>query len=207
MTEARFDAVMGLNLRAQFFVGQAAYRHCERGGRLILMSSIAAGLIGVGDHALYSGSKSAVNGITKSFAKDFGDRRITVNAVAPGGVKSDMFAQVAWKYIPGATGEWGAERVEKAMADSCPLGRCAVPEDVARVVAFLAGEDGGWVNGEFWRCGFGGGCGCGLICLGQVKSSLFRGGRGSEGGVGVEGGWGCWGLGMLGAGDVGGWGY
>ncbi|KAF6236458.1 hypothetical protein HO173_005239 [Letharia columbiana] len=148
VTEARFDAVMGLNLRAQFFVGQAAYRHCERGGRLILMSSIAAGLIGVGDHALYSGSKSAVNGITKSFAKDFGDRRITVNAVAPGGVKSDMFAQVAWKYIPGATGEWGAERVEKAMADSCPLGRCAVPEDVARVVAFLAGEDGGWVNGQ-----------------------------------------------------------
>lgn len=156
VTEARFDTVMGLNLRAQFFVGQAAYRHCEPGGRLILMSSIAAGLIGVGDHALYSGSKSAVNGITKSFAKDFGDKRITVNAVAPGGVKSDMFAQVAWKYIPGATGEWGAERIEKAMADHCPLGRCAVPEDVARVVAFLAGEDGGWVNGEFWRWFWGG---------------------------------------------------
>ena len=114
------------------------------------MSSIAAGLIGVGDHALYSGSKSAVNGITKSFAKDFGKKGITVNAIAPGGVKSDMFTQVAWKYIPGATGEWSADRIEGAMASHCPLGRCAVPEDVARVVAFLAGEDGGWVNGELF---------------------------------------------------------
>lgn len=150
ITEARFDLVFGLNLRAQFFVGQHAYKYCEPGGRLILMSSIAAGLIGVGDHALYSGSKSAVNGITKSFAKDFGRRGITVNAIAPGGVKSDMFTQVAWKYIPGATGEWSAEKIEGAMAGHCPLGRCAVPEDVARVVAFLAGEDGGWVNGEFF---------------------------------------------------------
>ncbi|KAL9069603.1 MAG: hypothetical protein Q9161_005402 [Pseudevernia consocians] len=148
ITEARFDLVFGLNLRAQFFVAQHAYRYCERGGRVILMSSIAAGLIGVGNHALYNGSKSAVNGITKSFAKDFGDREITVNAIAPGGVKSDMFAQVAWKYIPGATGEWSEERIEEAMAGACPLGRCAVPGDVARVVAFLAGEDGGWVNGQ-----------------------------------------------------------
>lgn len=149
ITEERFDLVFGLNLRAQFFVGQHAYRYCEEGGRVILMSSIAAGLIGVGDHALYSGSKSAVNGITKSFAKDFGKKGITVNAIAPGGVKSDMFAQVAWKYIPGATGEWSAEKIEGAMANHCPLGRCAVPEDVARVVAFLASEDGGWVNGKF----------------------------------------------------------
>lgn len=148
VTEERFDLVFGLNLRAQFFVGQHAYRYCEEGGRLILMSSIAAGLISVGDHALYSGSKSAINGITKSFAKDFGKKGITVNAIAPGGVKSDMFTQVAWKYIPGATGEWSAEKIEGAMASHCPLNRCAVPEDVARVVAFLAGEDGGWVNGE-----------------------------------------------------------
>jgi 3-oxoacyl-[acyl-carrier protein] reductase len=147
ITEERFDLVFGLNLRAQFFVGQHAFKYCEPGGRLILMSSIAAGLISVGDHALYSGSKSAVNGITKSFAKDFGKKGITVNAIAPGGVKSDMFAQVAWKYIPGATGDWSAEKIENEMASACPLGRCAMPVDVARVVAFLASEDGGWVNG------------------------------------------------------------
>lgn len=147
--EARFDFVFGLNVRAQFFVGQHAYKYCQPGGRLILMSSIAAGLLGVADHALYSGSKSAVNGIVKSFATDFGSKGITVNAIAPGGVKSDMFAQVAWRYIPGATGDWAATDIERAMAENCPLKRCADPVDVARVVAFLAGEDGSWVNGKF----------------------------------------------------------
>ena len=148
ITEEHFDLVFGLNLRAQFFVGQHAYKYCEPGGRLVLMSSIAAGLISVGNHALYSGSKMAINGITKSFAKDFGGKGITVNAIAPGGVKSDMFTQVAWKYIPGASGSWPAEKIEAEMANACPLGRCALPVDIARVVAFLASEDGGWVNGE-----------------------------------------------------------
>ena len=147
ITEELFDHVFGLNIRAQFFVGQHAYKYCEPGGRLVLMSSIAAGLLGVKDHALYSGSKSAVNGITKSFATDFGQKGMTCNAIAPGGVKSDMFTQVAWRYIPGADGTWSGEAIENAMANHCPLGRCAEPVDVARVVAFLVSEDGGWVNG------------------------------------------------------------
>lgn len=150
ITEEKFDHVFGLNVRAQFFVGQHAYKYCQAGGRLVLMSSIAAGLLGVADHALYSGSKSAVNGIVKSFATDFGTKGITVNAIAPGGVKSDMFTQVAWRYIPGAKGDWPAEEIERAMAENCPLKRCADPVDVARVVAFLVGEDGGWVNGKLF---------------------------------------------------------
>ena len=148
ITEEKYDHVFNLNARAQFFVGQTAYKHIEDNGRIILMSSIAAGLLGVKDHALYNGSKMAVIGFIKAFATDFGKRGITVNGVAPGGIKSDMFTSNAWHYIPGGTPEWPAEKIENLMASHCPLGRCAVPEDVARVVAFLASEDGGWINGQ-----------------------------------------------------------
>lgn len=56
--------------------------------------------------------------------------------------------QNAWHYIPGGTPDIPAAKIEKMMANHNPLGRCAVPEDVARVVAFLASDDGGWVNGQ-----------------------------------------------------------
>lgn len=148
ITEEKFDHVFNLNTRAQFFVGQAAFKHLEDNGRLILMTSIAAGLLGVKNHALYNASKMAVIGLVKAFATDFGVRGITVNGVAPGGIKSDMFTQNAWHYIPGGTPEWPADKIEKLMAEHCPLGRCAEPEDVARVVAFLSSGDGGWVNGQ-----------------------------------------------------------
>ncbi|KAK3485332.1 tetrahydroxynaphthalene reductase [Neurospora hispaniola] len=148
VTEEKYDYVFDLNAKAQFFVGQAAYKRLERNGRVILMTSIAAGLMGVRNHALYNASKMAVQGFVKAFATDFGDKGITVNGVAPGGIKSDMFAENAWHYIPGGTPELGKDKIEKMMAEHCPLGRCAVPEDVARVVAFLASEDGGWVNGQ-----------------------------------------------------------
>jgi len=151
ITEEKYDHVFNLNARAQFFVGQAAFKHLERDGRLILMTSIAAGLMGVKDHALYNSSKMAVIGMVKAFATDFGVKGITVNGVAPGGIKSDMFAQNAWHYIPGGTPDWPADKIENLMAEHCPLGRCAVPEDVARVVAFLSSADGGWVNGMLAR--------------------------------------------------------
>jgi 3-oxoacyl-[acyl-carrier protein] reductase len=149
ITEEKFDHVFNLNARAQFFVGQAAWKYLEDNGRVILMSSIAAGLLGVYNHALYNASKMAVIGFVKAFATDFGARGITVNGVAPGGIKSDMFVQNAWHYIPGATPEWPGEKIEKMAAEHCPLKRVALPDDVARVVAFLASEDGGWVNGKF----------------------------------------------------------
>ena len=126
ITEEKFDHVFSLNAKAQFFVGQAALKYCEHGGRLILMSSIAAGLMGVKNHALYNSSKMAVIGMVKAFATDFGKKAITVNGVAPGGIKSDMFTQNAWHYIPGGTPDWPADKIETLMAEHCPLGRCAV---------------------------------------------------------------------------------
>jgi 3-oxoacyl-[acyl-carrier protein] reductase len=154
VTEEKYDHVFNLNARAQFFVGQAAFKNLEQNGRLILMTSIAAGLMGVKNHALYNASKMAVIGMVKAFATDFGVKGITVNGVAPGGIKSDMFTENAWHYIPGGTPDIPAEKIEQLMAEHCPLGRCAVPEDVARVVAFLVSEDGGWVNGKFAPCGW-----------------------------------------------------
>ena len=148
ITEEIYDHVFNLNARAQFFVGQAAWKHLEDNGRVVLMSSIAAGLLGVKDHALYNASKMAVIGMIKAFATDFGKRGITVNGVAPGGIKSDMFASNAWHYVPGGSPDLSADVIEQGMCDACPLGRCAVPEDVARVVAFLVSQDGGWVNGQ-----------------------------------------------------------
>jgi len=148
LTEEKFDHVFGLNAKAQFFVAQQAYMHLEENGRVIMMSSIAAGLMGVKDHALYNASKMAVIGMVKAFATDFGKRGITVNAVCPGGIQSDMFVENAWRYIPGAGPEFPIDTIYKMMADNCPLGRCGTPTDLARVVAFLASQDGGWVNGQ-----------------------------------------------------------
>jgi 3-oxoacyl-[acyl-carrier protein] reductase len=93
VTEQLYDDVFALNTRAQFFVAQQAYINLQQGGRIILMSSVAATMSGIPNHALYAGSKAAVEGFTRSFAKDCGHKRITVNAIAPGGVKSDMFQQ------------------------------------------------------------------------------------------------------------------
>jgi 3-oxoacyl-[acyl-carrier protein] reductase len=104
ISEEKYDHVFNLNTRAQFFVGQTAYKYIEDNGRIILMSSIAAGLLGVKDHALYNASKMAVIGFIKAFATDFGKRGITVNGVAPGGIKSDMFTQVC--FYKTNTGLW-----------------------------------------------------------------------------------------------------
>lgn len=167
VTEEHFDYVFGLNTRAQFFVGQTAWKYLENNGRVILMASLAAGVLGVRDHALYNASKCAVTGLARSFATDFGVRGITVNAIAPGGVLSDMFTDNACKsnglfppriwfvtnirsgrYIPGGDASWPREKVEQLSAGHCALGRCAQPQDIARVVSFLASDDGGWVNGK-----------------------------------------------------------
>lgn len=148
ISEAQYDYVFSLNTKAQFFVAKTAWKHLQDGGRVVLMSSLAAGALGIKDHALYNSSKLAVVGMVKAFATDFGSRRITVNGIAPGGVVSDMFYENAWRYIPGATADWPFETIENMVAKRTPLGRCGVPEDIARVVAFLMSEDGGWVNGK-----------------------------------------------------------
>jgi 3-oxoacyl-[acyl-carrier protein] reductase len=91
VTEEDYDRIFALNTKAQFFVAQNAYKALEHGGRIILMSSVAATMSGIPNHALYAGSKAAVEGFTRSFSTDCGHKGITVNAIAPGGVKTDMY--------------------------------------------------------------------------------------------------------------------
>ncbi|KAK0514577.1 hypothetical protein JMJ35_003194 [Cladonia borealis] len=148
VTQEDFDRVFNLNTRGQFFVAQNGLKHCAKGGRIILTSSIAASMSGVKNHALYAGSKAAVEGFTRSFAEDCGPKKITVNAIAPGGIMTDMFAENSWHYAPGATQETGTDVTAKGVASLCPLGRVGMPQDIARVVAFLCGDESEWINGQ-----------------------------------------------------------
>lgn len=146
-TLEEYNRVFDLNTRAQFFVAKNALVHIRPRGTVVLTSSIAAGM-GIAGHALYAGSKSAVDGFTRCFAADFGAKRCTVNSIAPGGVKSDMFTNNAWRYAPGCDRNSSMEEIEKSLASLCPLGRVGVPADIGRIVAFLASEEGEWINGE-----------------------------------------------------------
>lgn len=149
VTEALYDQVFGLNTRGQFFVAQHALKHLSHYGRIILTSSVAATMSGIGDHALYAGSKAAVEAFTRSFSVDAGEKKITVNAIAPGGVKTDMYTENSWHYVPGGYPGMPMETIDQGLANFSPLKRVAVPRDISRVVAFLAGPESEWVNGEF----------------------------------------------------------
>ncbi|ETI19895.1 hypothetical protein G647_08910 [Cladophialophora carrionii CBS 160.54] len=147
VTEEEFDRVFSLNTRGQFFVAREAYRTLEEGGRIILTSSNTSKDFSVPAHSLYSGSKGAVDSFVRIFSKDCGPRKITVNAVAPGGTVTDMFHAVSQHYIPGGEKFTPEERQQMA-AHASPLHRNGYPEDVARVVGFLASKEAEWVNGK-----------------------------------------------------------
>ncbi|OAA60359.1 tetrahydroxynaphthalene reductase [Niveomyces insectorum RCEF 264] len=147
VTPEEFDRVFNVNTRGQFFVAREAYKHLEVGGRLILMGSITGQAKGVPRHAVYSGSKGAIETFVRCMAIDFGDKKITVNAVAPGGIKSDMYHKVCREYIPNGS-NFTDEETDEYAAGWSPIHRVGLPIDVARVVAFLASQDGEWINGK-----------------------------------------------------------
>lgn len=100
VTPEEFDRVFNINTRGQFFVAREAHKHLSVGGRLILMGSITGQAKAVPKHAVYSASKGAIETFVRCMAVDFGDKKITVNAVAPGGIKTDMYHAVCREYIP-----------------------------------------------------------------------------------------------------------
>jgi 3-oxoacyl-[acyl-carrier protein] reductase len=136
--DALFDRTVAVNLKGVFNTLRAAAKRLRPGGRIVNFSTSAIGLALPG-YAIYAATKSAVETMTNIFAKELRGKNITVNAIAPGPTATDLF-------LTGKTEEQIAH-----LAKMPPLERLGVPEDIAKVVAFLAGPDAGWVNGQTLR--------------------------------------------------------
>lgn len=92
----------------------------------------------------------AVEGFARSFAVDGGPRRITCNAIAPGGVQTDMFDANSWHYVPGGSAGMPLDTIKDGLKKMCPLGRVGVPADIGKVVCLLVSEEGEWINGSYF---------------------------------------------------------
>lgn len=136
MTEEEFDAVIDTNLKGVFHCMKQVSKQMlkQKSGRIINISSIS-GIIGNAGQANYCAAKAGVIGMTKSLARELGSRGITVNAVAPGFIVTDMTDKLP-------------DSVKEAMAAQIPLKRFGAVEDIAEAVAFLASEKAAYITGQ-----------------------------------------------------------
>lgn len=136
--DAMFDRMIAVNLKGTFNTMREAVARLRRGGRIINFSSSVVGLLQP-TYGVYAGTKAAVEAMTSVLAKELRGREITVNAIAPGPTATDLF-------LNGKSPEL-VERIAKLS----PLERLGQPDDIAAAVAFLAGPDGAWINGQTLR--------------------------------------------------------
>ncbi len=136
MKEADWDAVLDTNLKSAYLCAQAAARHLLRSsfGRIINITSVS-GVIGNAGQTNYSAAKAGMIGFTKALAREFASRGVTVNAIAPGFIESDMTAALA------------GDTRDRAVAQ-IPLGRFGQPVDVAQCVRFLASGEAAYITGQ-----------------------------------------------------------
>jgi 3-oxoacyl-[acyl-carrier protein] reductase len=136
MREEDWDVVLRVNLKGVFNCCKAAARRMmrQRSGRIVNISSVS-GIAGQGGQTNYAASKAGVIGFTKSLAKELGPRNVTVNAVAPGFVLTDLTADLS-------------EDLKQQGIEATPLGRMGQPEEVAYAVAFLASDLASFITGE-----------------------------------------------------------
>jgi 3-oxoacyl-[acyl-carrier protein] reductase len=136
MKREEWDAVLGVNLTGAFICAQAAVRHMvrQRSGRIINISSVV-GLMGNVGQANYAASKAGLIGFTKALARELAGRTVTVNAVAPGLIDTDMTRSLA-------------ESTRQEWASKVPLRRLGTPADVASAVCFLASDEAAYITGQ-----------------------------------------------------------
>jgi 3-oxoacyl-[acyl-carrier protein] reductase len=136
MKEEDWDRVLDVNLKGTFHCTKAALGVMvkQRRGRVISIASIV-GVMGNAGQANYAASKAAIIGLTKSIAREYANRGITANAVAPGFIKTAMTDQLP-------------EDVQTKLREQIPLGRLGAPEDIAQAVAFLASDAAAYVTGQ-----------------------------------------------------------
>lgn len=136
MTDEQFDQVIDTNLKGAFYMMRAVSKQMmkKRSGRIINISSVV-GVMGNAGQVNYAASKAGVIGMTKSLARELASRKVTVNAIAPGMIETDMTAVMS-------------EKAKEAMKAAIPAGEMGKPEDIAGTIAFLAGEDGRYITGQ-----------------------------------------------------------
>lgn len=148
ITEEQFQNVFNINVGGTIWGAQAAHKHFKalgHGGKIINATS-QAGVVGNPNLTVYGSSKFAIRGITQTLARDLADEGITVNAYAPGIVKTPMMFDIAHQVgkNAGKDDEWGMQTFAKGIA----LKRLSKPEDVANAVSFLAGKDSDYITGQ-----------------------------------------------------------
>ena len=136
--DALFDSQIAVNVKGTFNTLRQAAMRLRSGGTIVNLSSSVVGLKPE-TYGVYAATKAAVEAMTSILAKELRGRSITVNAVAPGPTGTDLFLNGK------------APELVEHMAKMNPLERLGTPEDIAAVVAFLAGPDGAWVNGQVLR--------------------------------------------------------
>lgn len=134
VTEAQFDGLMDVHLKGPFFLTQALLPVLEDGASIVNVTS-ATTRVATAGVAPYAAFKGGLEVLTRYMAKEFGDRRIRVNAVSPGAIRTELGG--------GLTPEF-----ETLLASQTALGRVGEPEDVGRVIATLLSSEGGWINGQ-----------------------------------------------------------
>jgi 3-oxoacyl-[acyl-carrier protein] reductase len=136
MKEADWDAVLNVNLKSAFNCTKAVSKTMvkQRSGRIINLASVV-GVIGNPGQANYVASKAGIIGLTKAVAREFASRGITVNAVAPGFIETDMTASLS-------------DTAKEAMMSIIPLGRAGSPQDVADAITFLASDKAAYITGQ-----------------------------------------------------------